>query len=144
MHQEFDAHSLPGVWRHVHRLANPLLGVQALMEDRLQDNAAAIGNVSVLPVELNVIGGAIPVPEAQCSSASRHRELLIERAVPVGLVVNEAAEAIWRVTNVSREGSAVRLHVRYHRRRILVLNNPWRETAGLEATVLDYAAVAGR
>jgi len=34
------------------------------MEDRLQDRAAAIGDVSILPIERNGVGGEIPVPEA--------------------------------------------------------------------------------
>ncbi len=109
MHQQFDAHSLAGVWRHVHRLVDPRLGIKALMEDRLQYDAVAIHDIGVLPVEVNGIVGAIPVPEAQCASPSRHRELLVERAVSVRLDISEAAEAIGCVAYESREGSAVRL-----------------------------------
>ena len=78
MHQEFDAHSLAGVWCHVHGLVDPGLGIKALMEDRLQYDAAAIRDVGVLPVKVDGIGGAIPVPEAQCASARRHCKLLVE------------------------------------------------------------------
>jgi hypothetical protein len=48
------------------------------MEDRLQDVAVVIGNVSVLPVECNAVGAAVPVVEAQRTATRRHRELLIE------------------------------------------------------------------
>lgn len=78
MHQKFDAHSLAGVWRQVYRLVDPRFGIKTLMEDRLQYYAVAVRDVGVLPVEVDGIGGAIPVPEAQCASASRHRELLVK------------------------------------------------------------------
>jgi hypothetical protein len=55
MRQELDAHSHPRIRRHVHRLVHPGLVVRTLMEDRLQDVAAAIGDVSVLPVETDAI-----------------------------------------------------------------------------------------
>ena len=82
MHQEFDAHGLTGIWRHIHCLVNPLLIVHALMEDRLQDIARAISDVSVLPVKRDAVGGAVPVPEAQCAGTSGDDELLVEGAVP--------------------------------------------------------------
>ena len=51
------------------------------MKDRLQDLAASIRDISILPVERDAVGGAGPIPEAQCA-VSRHRpQLLIERAV---------------------------------------------------------------
>jgi hypothetical protein len=57
---------------------NPGLRIQTLMEDRLQDGAIAVGNVSILPVVYGAVGGAVPVPEAQ-RGVSRHRpELLIK------------------------------------------------------------------
>jgi hypothetical protein len=34
------------------------------MEDRLQDRAIGIGNISILPVERDEVEGAGPVPEA--------------------------------------------------------------------------------
>ena len=81
MHEELDAHRLPRICAHVHRLINPDVIVGTLMEDRLQDGAAAIGDVSILPVEGDAVGGTGVVPEAQCG-ARRHRpELLIERAI---------------------------------------------------------------
>jgi hypothetical protein len=52
MHQELDANGLPGVRRHVHQLIDPGKRVIALMKDRLQDGAIAIGDIGVLPVEL--------------------------------------------------------------------------------------------
>jgi hypothetical protein len=51
------------------------------MEDRLQDVAVAIGDVRILPVKGNGIGGAVPVPEAQYASATWDGKLLIERTV---------------------------------------------------------------
>jgi hypothetical protein len=51
------------------------------MEDRLQDLAAGVGNVSILPVERNTVGRVIPVVEAQCAATGRNRKLLIEGAV---------------------------------------------------------------
>lgn len=78
MHQKLDAHSLTGVLRHVYSLINPRLSIKTLMENRLQYDAVAIRDVGVLPVEVDSITRAIPVPEAQCASASRHRELLVE------------------------------------------------------------------
>ena len=120
MHQKFNAHRLAGVGRHVHRLVDPRLGIKTLMEDRLQYDAVAVRYIGVLPVEVDDIGGAIPVPEAQCASPSRHRELLVEGAVSVRLDISEAAEAIGCVAYESREGSAVRLQVGHHWGRVLV------------------------
>ena len=65
MHQELDAHGLPGIWRHVHTLVDPGFRVVALVEDGLQDVAVDVRDVSVLPVERDNVGGAVPVPEAQ-------------------------------------------------------------------------------
>jgi hypothetical protein len=78
MHQKFNTHSLAGVWRHVNCLVDPCLGIKALMEDRLQYDAVAVRDVGVLPVEINGIGSAIQVPESQCASFGRHRELLVK------------------------------------------------------------------
>jgi hypothetical protein len=64
MHQELDAHRLPRVGRHVHRLVDPRLPIQILMEDGLQNVTATIGDVSILPVKGDAVSGAIPVPEA--------------------------------------------------------------------------------
>jgi hypothetical protein len=81
VHQELDAHSLPSIRSHVHILLYPGIVVGTLMEDRLQDVAVAIRDISVLPVERNCVGRAGPIPETQCAATSRHCELLIERAV---------------------------------------------------------------
>jgi hypothetical protein len=97
MHQKFDAHGLSRIWRHVHHRVIPGLVIIAQVEDRLQDHAVGIGDVSVLPVERNAVSGAVPVPEAQRAGTSRYDELLIERAVPTGLASREPAEAIGRV-----------------------------------------------
>jgi hypothetical protein len=120
MHQEFDAHGLPRKRRHVHRLVDPRLGIKALMEDRLQDVAIGIRDIGVLPVELDGVGSTIPVPEAQRASARRYRELLVERAIAYSLEILEAAEAIRCVAHESGECSAVRLHVGYSRRSVLI------------------------
>jgi hypothetical protein len=81
VHQEFDTDGLSRIRRHVHRRIEPGLSLVTLVEDDLQDVAICIRDVGVLPVELDDINSVIPVPEAQCASASRHRELLVERAV---------------------------------------------------------------
>ena len=78
MHQELDAHRLPRIRRHVHCLVYPSLVVSALVEDRLQDIAVAIGDVSILPVERDSVRGTGPVVEAKCTRTSRDSELLIE------------------------------------------------------------------
>ena len=57
------------------------------MEDRLQDIAIAIGDVSILPVERNAVISAVLVPEAQRARTSRDCELLIERAVSEWFVI---------------------------------------------------------
>jgi hypothetical protein len=48
------------------------------MENRLQDVAATIGDISILPVERNAVCGVVPVVEAQRGLTRRHRELLVE------------------------------------------------------------------
>ena len=52
MHQELDAYRLSCIRPHVHRLLYPGLIVTALMEDRLQEGAIAIGDVGILPVDV--------------------------------------------------------------------------------------------
>ena|SRR5437867_1072723 len=111
------------------------------MEDRLQDRARGICDVSILPVEGNGVGGAVEVPEAQCASASRYRELLIEGAVSVCLAPREAAKAIGCVARESGKSAAVRLRVRHYRRRVVTVNYPWWETASLESFVLNEAGI---
>ena len=94
MHQKFDAHGHPRIRRHVHALVHPSLVVGALMEDRLQDVAIGVRDVGVLPVELDEVHGAGPVPEAQRASTSRYGELLIKGTVSRGLGPRETAKAV--------------------------------------------------
>jgi hypothetical protein len=82
VHQELDAHSLSRIRRHVHLLVDPRVPIFTLMEDRLQDGARSVGDVSILPVERDAVSGAIPVPEAQRTATGRDSKLLIEGAVP--------------------------------------------------------------
>ena len=70
------------------------------MEDRLEDVTVAIGDISILPVERDTVGGTGIVPEAQCG-ASRHRpELLVERAVSKRL---GPATTIWLRCDAQRD-----------------------------------------
>ena len=85
VHQELEAHGLPSIRRHVHRLVNPGRIITHVV-DRLQDVAAAIGDIGILPVERDAVVRAVHVPEAQCAAASRDRELLIEGAISERLV----------------------------------------------------------
>jgi hypothetical protein len=63
MHEEFDSYSLSGEWRHVHYLVNPCLRIHTLMKDSLQDIAIDVCDVGVLPVKVDTIGRAIPMPK---------------------------------------------------------------------------------
>ena len=85
MHQELDAHGLARIRRHVHCGIEPGLSIFTLVKDGLQDLATGVGNISVLPIEGDGVGGEVPVPKAQ-NGVGRHRsELLVERALPVWL-----------------------------------------------------------
>ena len=64
MDQELDTDSLAHVRGKSHRLVNPRLAVATLMENGLEDVAVAICDVSVLPVEIDGVSGALPMPEA--------------------------------------------------------------------------------
>jgi hypothetical protein len=64
MHQELDTNGLAYVRGQIHRLVNPGLAVAILMENRLKGVAVAIGDVSVLPVEVDRVSGAVPMLEA--------------------------------------------------------------------------------
>ena len=57
------------------------------MEDRLENVAVGIGDISILPVERNAVISAVHVPEAQRAGTSRDCELLIERAVSEWFVI---------------------------------------------------------
>src|SRR5205807_5222048 len=135
MHQELDAHGLPCIRRHVHIRVEPRVPIQTLMEDRLQDGAGGIGDVSILPVEGNVVGGAVPVPEAQRACTSRHRELLIEGTVSGVLDSLETAKAIHRVSHECRKSPAVCKGVGYHGHVVHVKNYPVCEVPSLESFV---------
>jgi hypothetical protein len=64
MHQELDANGLAHVRGKIHRLVNPGSVVATLMENGLENVAVAIGDVSVLPIEVDGVSGAVPMPEA--------------------------------------------------------------------------------
>jgi hypothetical protein len=64
MRQELDADGLAHVRGKIHRLVNPGLAVATLMENGLEDVAIAICDVSVLPVEVDGVSAAVPMPEA--------------------------------------------------------------------------------
>ena len=64
MHQELDADGLAYPRGKIHALMNPTLGVGTLMVDGLEDVAVTIGDVGILPVEIDDVGSAVPVPQA--------------------------------------------------------------------------------
>ena len=64
MYRELDADSLAFLRSKIHGMVNPGLAVATLMEDGLTDVAVAIGDVSVLPVEIYGLSGAVPMLEA--------------------------------------------------------------------------------
>ena len=72
----------PTLRRQIQRLVNPGFAVATLVENRLKDVAVAIGEVSVLPVEVDGLSAAVPMPEAW-HSVSRHRLLIkdIDRTI---------------------------------------------------------------
>jgi len=64
MHQEFDTNGLAHIGGQTHRLVNPGLAVATLVENRLKNVVVAIGDVRVLPVEIDGVSAAVPMPEA--------------------------------------------------------------------------------
>ena len=135
MHDELDAHGLARIGRHVHRSIEPSLPIFTLVKDGLQDDAIGIGNISVLRIEGDGVGGVVPVPEAQ-NGVGRHRsKLLVERADPVWLGPANPARQ-------HRERPAVRIVCGDYRRIAETVNCPGRETTGLESLVLDEQAIA--
>ena len=109
------------------------------MVDRLQDLAAGIGDISILPVERYAVIGAVLVPEAQYG-VSRHRsELLIERAISQGLVIVLLAKRLLlRVAACKCRMSPSVYKVRGDCRIVVVaVKYPRREAARLKSTVLD-------
>ena len=146
MYQEFEAHRLSGIWCHVHGLANPDLVIRALVEEGLQDVTVRVGDVSVLPVEVDGVSATGPVPKTQGAVIAGYCELLIQRAVSDGRLSGRAAEiSCLRVAAHKRgESAAMRLRVCDHRRVVVAVDHPRRQTAGLESAVCDRRAVADR
>jgi hypothetical protein len=65
MHQEFDPDGLAHIRGKIHSLINPRFAVQHMMVDGLEDVAVSIGDVSILPGEIDAEAGVtVPVPEA--------------------------------------------------------------------------------
>ena len=64
MHQELDADGLACPRAEVPCLIDPTLAVGTLMVDDLEDVAAGIGDVRILPIEHDAVSGAVPMPEA--------------------------------------------------------------------------------
>src|SRR5947199_6073689 len=130
MHQELDAHGLARVRRHVHRGIDPGLSIFTLVKDGLQDLAAGIRDVRILPIEGDGVGGVVPVPEAQ-NGVGRHRsELLVERALPVWLGPANPARQ-------HRKSPAVRVVCRDYRRVAEIEDHPGPQTTTLDSISLD-------
>ena len=108
----------------------------------MQDVAAAIGDISILPVERNTVTSAVLMPEAQRAGTGRDCELLIKRAVPGGL---GPATADWVPASGAPGdgglGPSMRKRVGDERRPIRAVNYPWWEAASLKSTVYDSASV---
>jgi hypothetical protein len=66
MHQELNTDGLTYPRAKIHCLLNPRLAVGSLMVDGLEDVAATIGDVRILPCEIDAGERrvAVPVPEA--------------------------------------------------------------------------------
>ncbi len=105
----------------------------------MQDIAAAIGNVGILPVERNAVISAVHVPEAQCAATSRDCELLIERAISKWLVILLLAIRVllWVAPCKCGKSPGVRLVGGDYRIIDVAVNYPRREAAGLKSAVLD-------
>src|SRR5882724_8355626 len=135
MHHEPDPHGLARIRRHVHRVIEPGLPIFTLVKDGLENSATGIGDISVLRIGGDGVGGVVPMPEAQ-NGVGRHRSnLLVEGAVTVWL--RSANQACQR-----RETSAVRVACRDYWRVAETVNCPGRETTALESFVLDERAIA--
>jgi hypothetical protein len=78
VYQELDPHGLPRKRCHVYLRIDKPVCIVTHVEDRLQDSAGSIRDVSILPVERNGVGGAILMPEAQRALTRGDGELLIE------------------------------------------------------------------
>ena len=64
MHQELDADGLAYPRRKVYCLVDPTFVIRTLMVDGKESVTLSIGDIRILPIERNVIIGAIPMPEA--------------------------------------------------------------------------------
>ena len=78
------------------------------MEDRLQNGAVGIGDVSILVATSAAARGAVPVPEAQCAATCRDGELLIDPADSVYTEVLVTAKVWWVAARESGKSPAVR------------------------------------
>ena len=114
------------------------------MVDRLQNVAAAISNVSILPVERNTVIGAVLVPETQRRAGRHWPELLIEGTVSqrlvivllaMGILLRVAACKCLIVSGVWAISPDYRIVV-------VAINDPGRERASLESAVLDHSGIA--
>ena len=139
MRQELEAHGLPPILLHVHSHVGPVRSITQMV-DCLEDIAIAIGDISILPVKLNAVISAVLVVEAQCASAARDSELLIERAVSQWLVTILLAIGVLVLRVAACEcGMSSAVHKVSSDYRIVgvAVNDPRRESAGLEPTVLN-------
>jgi len=143
VHQELDAHRLSHIGRHIHCLVGIVRSITQMV-DRLQDRTTAIGDVSILPVERYAVISAVLVPEAQRSAGRHWPELLIEGAVSQRLVTVLLAMGIclWVAACKCGMGSGVWAVGPDYRIVDVAVNDPGREAACLESTVLDEPGVA--
>jgi len=136
--QELDAHRLPGIRRHVEGLVLPDAIVRAQVHDRGQDVAARVGDIGILPVKRDRVGGQREVPVAEGAPGGRHGDLLIENTIAGRLAPAERAQQ-------AREGARVRMRVVDGRVRVAAGRHPGGQAARLEAAVDDgIRAQAGR
>ncbi len=98
VHQELDAYRLAGIRSHVEADLRPGPRVLARVHYSSEHVAAAIGDVSVLPVEGYAVRAAGPVPVGKSTPSSRYGQLLVNRAIARYLLLKAA--------QVSREARA--------------------------------------
>lgn len=135
MHEELDAHDLPHKPFHVHCLLDPPIVVGTLVKDRLQDLPSAIGDICILPVRNDVIGGARIVRETQRDTRTERNKYICldERRVALG------AFASWQATHVTRieaEGGIGTGNC-HERSGVGADHKPGLEGAGLKSAVND-------
>src|SRR5215216_5512413 len=94
------------------------------------------------PVEVDEVSATGPVPKTQCAVTGGYCELLIQGAVSDRRLSGRTAKiSCLRVAAHERRKSAtMRLRVCDHRRIIVAVDDPRRETAGLESAVFDRRA----